>query len=147
MSENEHAARRAALLSREYVHSKNREGWLGLYAEDAIIEDPIGVSPIDPEGKGHRGPAAREAFWDNFIAPANINIDILDSYAAGMEVANHVVISVTVDLGEGKTLQQKVHGVITYKVNEAGKLLALRAYWEIDDPRNQMVEVAIGNGK
>ena len=147
MSENVHPARRAALLSREYVHSKNREGWLGLYAEDAIIEDPIGVSPIDPEGKGHRGPAAREAFWDNFIAPANINIDILDSYAAGMEVANHVVISVTVDLGEGKALQQKVHGVITYKVNEEGKLLALRAYWEIDDPRNQMVEVATGNGK
>ena len=147
MSENVHPARRAALLSREYVHSKNREGWLGLYAEDAIIEDPIGVSPIDPEGKGHRGPAAREAFWDNFIAPASINIDILDSYAAGMEVANHVVISVTVDLGEGKALQQKVHGVITYKVNEEGKLLALRAYWEIDDPRNQMVEVAIGNGK
>lgn len=147
MSENEHPARRAALLSREYVHSKNREGWLGLYAEDAIIEDPIGVSPIDPEGKGHRGPAAREAFWDNFIAPANINIDILDSYAAGLEVANHVVISVTVDLGDGKALQQKVHGVITYKVNEEGKLLALRAYWEIDDPRNQMVEVATGNGQ
>ena len=147
MSENEHPARRAALLSREYVHSKNREGWLGLYAEDAIIEDPIGVSPIDPEGKGHRGPAAREAFWDNFIAPASINIDILDSYAAGLEVANHVVISVTVDLGDGKALQQKVHGVITYKVNEEGKLLALRAYWEIDDPRNQMVEVATGNGQ
>ena len=147
MSENVHPARRAALLSREYVHSKNREGWLGLYAEDAIIEDPIGVSPIDPEGKGHRGPAAREAFWDNFIAPASINIDILDSYAAGMEVANHVVISVTVDLGEGKALQQKVHGVITYKVNEEGKLLALRAYWEIEDPRNQMVEVATGNGQ
>jgi hypothetical protein len=147
MPENEHPARRAALLSREYVHSKNREGWLGLYAEEAIIEDPIGVSPIDPEGKGHRGPAAREAFWDNFIAPANINIDILDSYAAGMEVANHVVISVGVDLGEGKALQQKVHGVITYKVNEEGKLLSLRAYWEIDDPRNQMVEVASGSGK
>lgn len=147
MSENEHPARRAALLSREHVHSKNREGWLGLYAEDAIIEDPIGVSPIDPEGKGHRGPAAREAFWDNFIAPANINIDILDSYAAGKEVANHVVISVGMDLGEGKALQQKVHGVITYKVNDAGKLLSLRAYWEIDDPRNQMVEVESGTGK
>ena len=145
MFENEHPARRAALLSREYVHSKNREGWLGLYAQDAIIEDPIGVSPIDPEGKGHRGPAAREAFWDNFIAPANINIDILDSYAAGKEVANHVVISVNIDLGEGKALQQKVHGIITYEVNDEGKLLALRAYWEIDDQRNQMVEVQAGN--
>ena len=142
MFETEHPARRAALLSREYVHSKNREGWLGLYAEDAIIEDPIGVSPIDPEGKGHRGQAAREAFWDNFIAPANINIDILDSYAAGNEVANHVIISVSIDMGEGKALQQKVHGVITYEVNDQGRLLALRAYWEIDDPRNQMTEVA-----
>lgn len=142
MFETKHPARRAALLSREYVHSKNREGWLGLYAEDAIIQDPIGVSPIDPEGKGHRGQAAREAFWDNFIAPANINIDILDSYAAGSEVANHVIISVSIDMGEGKALQQKVHGVITYEVDDQGKLLALRAYWEIDDPRNQMTEVA-----
>ena len=114
MFEDEHPARRAALLSREYVHSKNREGWLGLYAENAIIEDPIGVSVIDPAGKGHRGPAAREAFWDNFIAPANIHIDILDSYAAGNEVANHVVLTVTIELGEGKAMQQK----LSYKPGE-----------------------------
>lgn len=141
MFENEHPARRAALLSREYVHSKNREGWLGLYAEDAIIEDPIGVSMLDPEGKGHRGPAAREAFWDKFIAPANIHIDILDSYAAANEVANHVVITTNIDLSEGKSLLQKVHGVFTYEVNGEGKLLALRGYWETADPRNQLVEV------
>ena len=141
MFENEHPARRAALLSREYVHTKNREGWLGLYAEDAIIEDPIGVSIIDPEGKGHRGVAAREAFWDNFIAPTNISIDIKDSYAAGNEVANHLVLTNIIDLGEGKSLQQKVHGVFTYEVNNEGKLLALRGYWETDDPRNQMVEI------
>ena len=141
MFEDEHPARRAALLSREYVHSKNREGWLGLYAEDAIIEDPIGVSIIDPEGKGHRGGAAREAFWDKFIAPSNIHIDILDSYAAGKEVANHVILTMTMDLGEGKILQQKVHGVFTYHVNEEGKLLSLRGFWETEDPRNALVEL------
>ena len=141
MFENEHPARRAALLSREYVHTKDREGWLGLYAEEAIIEDPIGESIIDPEGKGHRGTAAREAFWDNFIAPANIHIDILDSYAAGNEVANHVILTITIDMGEGKSLLQKVHGVFTYEVNSEGKLLALRGYWETDDPRNQLTEV------
>jgi steroid Delta-isomerase len=140
MFENEHPARRAALLSREYVHNKNKEAWLELYAHDGIIEDPIGPSPIDPEGKGHRGPAAREAFWDNFIAPANIHIDILDSYAAGNEVANHAVINVTMDAGPGRILQQKAHAVITYHVDTEGKLLSLRAYWEIDDPRNAMVE-------
>ncbi|MCB1702921.1 MAG: nuclear transport factor 2 family protein [Halioglobus sp.] len=142
MFENEHPARRAALLSREYVHTKNREGWLGLYADDAIIEDPIGKSMIDPEGKGHRGAAAREAFWDNFIAPANIRIDILDSYAAGNEVANHVVLTITIDMGDGKSLLQKVHGVFTYAVDDAGKLLSLRGFWETDDPRNQLVETS-----
>ncbi|MBA6413438.1 nuclear transport factor 2 family protein [Parahaliea sp. F7430] len=140
MFDNEHPARRAALLSRQYVHEKNREGWLSLYAEDAIIEDPIGVSHIDPVGDGHRGPAAREAFWDNFIAPANINIEILESYAAGKEVANHVLLTVTVDSGEGKKIQQNIHGVFTYEVNDEGKLLALRGYWETDDPRNAMME-------
>ena len=146
MFENEHPARRAALLSREYVHTKNREGWLGLYAEDAIIEDPIGVSIIDPEGKGHRGPAAREAFWDNFIAPTNISIDIKDSYAAGNEVANNAVLTMIIDLGEGKSLQQKVHGIFTYEVNAEGKLIALRGYWETEDPRNQLVEVDSNDG-
>ena len=143
MFENEHPARRAALLSREYVRTKNREGWLGLYAEDAIIEDPIGVSHIDPEGKGHRGPAAREAFWDHFIAPADIDIVIKDSYAAGNEVANHIEITIVIPAGDGKALQQKVFGVFTYHVNDAGKLLSLRGYWEVDDPRNALTEITL----
>ena len=142
MFDNEHPARRAALLSREYVHTKNKAGWLGLYAEDAIIQDPIGVSMIDPAGHGHRGPAAREAFWDNFIAPVDIRIEILESYAAGDEVANHVNLTMTMDAGDGKTLQQKVHGIFTYHVDKEGKLLSLRGHWETDDPRNAMMEVA-----
>jgi ketosteroid isomerase-like protein len=142
MVENEHPARRAALLSREYVRSGNRAGWLALFAEDAVIEDPIGISPIDPEGKGHRGPAAREAFWDNFIAPATINMDIIDSFAAGNEVANRVEINVSVDLGDGKALQQTVQAIVAYCVDEAGMLASLRAWWEIDDPRNAMREIA-----
>ena len=46
-----------------------------------------------------------------------------------------------IDLGEGKFLQQKVHGIFTYEVNSEGKLLALRGYWETEDARNQLVEV------
>jgi steroid delta-isomerase len=141
MFDNEHPARRAALLSREYVHTKNREGWLSLYAEDGIIEDPIGVSMIDPEGKGHRGPAAREAFWDNFIAPSIIEIDIKDSYAAGDELANLVVLTTTIDAGNGKALQQKVFAVVTYHVNAEGKLLSLRGFWDTEDPRNTLIEI------
>jgi hypothetical protein len=58
-------------------------------------------------------------------------------------VANHAIITTTIDAGNGKALQQKVHGVFTYHVNEEGKLLALRGYWEVDDPRNTMIEIDI----
>lgn len=143
MFENEHPARRAALLSREYVQTHNREGWLGLYADDAIIEDPIGRSPLDPEGKGHRGPAARAAFWDNFIAPVNISIEIHHSYAAGNEVANHITITTEIPAGDEKRLVQRVTGIFTYRVDEAGKLLSLRGYWEVEDPANTLEEIQI----
>jgi hypothetical protein len=90
---------------------------------------------------GHRGPEAREAFWDNFIAPANISIEIHHSYAAGNEVANRITITTELPSGEGKKLVQLVTGIFTYHVNEEGKLLSLRGYWETDDPANSLTEV------
>jgi steroid delta-isomerase len=142
MFDNEHPARRAALLSREYVQTHNREGWLGLYAEDAIIEDPIGVSMIDPTGEGHRGVAAREAFYDNFIAPSNISIEIHHSYVAGNECANRITITTEIPAEAGTKYVQLVTGIFVYHVNEQGELLSLRGYWETDDPANSLTEVA-----
>jgi steroid delta-isomerase len=139
--EEKHPARRASLLSREYVKTHNKEGWLGLYAEDAIIQDPIGKSYLDAEGNGHRGVAAREAFYDNFIAPADINLEIINSYAAGLECANNVVITTRVPGENGKVLQQMVHGIFTYEVNAEGKLIAMRGYWDTEDPINSLTEV------
>ena len=55
MSEQDHPARRAGLLSQKYVSERNREAWLDLWAEDGFIADPVGVSRLDPEGQGHRG--------------------------------------------------------------------------------------------
>ena len=141
MFENEHPARRASLLSREYTRTHNKEGWLGLWAEEGKIEDPIGVSHIDPSGQGHQGPEAREAFWDNFIAPANINLEIKDSYIAANEVANHVEITVIIPGENGKGIRQKVFGVFAYKVNDEGKLLSMRGWWDVNDPINSMEEI------
>ena len=139
MSE-QHPAKRVSLLSREYVHSHNKAGWLGLFSEDAIIEDPIGVSPIDEAGKGHRGVAAREAFWENNIANSDIKIVIHQSYAAGLECANIVTLNTILTFG-GKTYSQEVNGIFTYQVNEAEKLVALRGYWEVDEMMKTIKEV------
>ena len=141
MFEDEHPARRASLLSREYVRTHNREGWLGLWRDDAKIEDPIGISHVDPTGNGHEGREAIEAFYDNFIAPANIEIDIKDYYLAGNEVANHVVLTVTIPAGDGKAIRQLVHGVFAYAVDDEGKLHSMRGWWDVNDPINAMTEI------
>jgi len=126
MSE-EHPARAASTRSMEAVHAKDKQSWVDNFADDGIIEDPIGASPLDPEGKGHRGKEAISRFWDKQIAPNRVLFNIKQSYAAGLEVANVGTITVVAPSG----VVMLVDGVFTYRVNEAGKLAALRAYWEL----------------
>ena len=48
-------ARELAEASMAAVEAGDREGWLALFDDDAVVEDPIGPSDFDPEGNGHRG--------------------------------------------------------------------------------------------
>jgi hypothetical protein len=123
----EHPARAAAKRSMDCVHAKKREDWVANFAEDAFLEDPIGRSPLDPSGEGHRGRAAIAAFWDRVIAPNRVMFNIARSFACGNECAN--VGTITTLLPNGAT--SIVDGVFTYRVNDEGKLVSLRAYWEI----------------
>ena len=125
---DEHPARAASRRSMQAVQAKTKEAWLDLFADDALIEDPVGVSPLDPEGTGHRGRAAIGAFWDAHIVPNRIAFDIRDSYAAGSEVANVGRIVTTMPNG----MQAVAEGVFVYRVNDAGKLVSLRAFWEFE---------------
>src|SRR5215469_5432668 len=59
-----------ARRSQAAVTAKDRAAWLSLFAPDAVLEDPIGPSPLDPGGAGHRGLAAIAAFYDTVIAPS-----------------------------------------------------------------------------
>ena len=128
MSE-EHPARAASRRSMEAVHAKDKQAWIDNFADDAVIEDPIGASPLDPEGKGQRGKEAIARFWDKQIAPNRVLFNITRSYAAGLEVANVGTITVVAPGG----FVMLVDGVFTYRVDQAGKLAALRAYWELGE--------------
>ena len=48
LENSSHPAQRAAALSARYASERNKAAWLDLYAEDALIQDPVGVSPLDP---------------------------------------------------------------------------------------------------
>jgi ketosteroid isomerase-like protein len=126
-----HPARDASLASMSAVEAGDRTTWLSLFAPDAIVEDPIGESPFDPEGKGHRGPDGIAAFYDNVIAPNPVRFEIRSSHSGGNEVAN--VGTVTTTLADGTLVH--TDGVFTYRVDDDGRVLALRAYWQMDQLR------------
>jgi steroid delta-isomerase len=123
-------ARELARRSQAAVTAMDRDGWLSLFADDAVVQDPIGPSPFDPEGTGHCGPAAIAAFYDNVIAPSErITFEIERSYLCGDEVADVGVIRTVLAGGRQVAV---VRGVYTYRSNGEGKLAALRAFWEFD---------------
>ena len=118
----------ASQASWKCVMSHNREGWLALMADDVVVEDPIGPSHFDPEGKGHRGKEAISAFWDKAIAPTDkMEFDFVTTYQCGDEEANVGTIVIT-----AAGYQVTAEGVFTYRVDAEGKMAALRAYWEVD---------------
>jgi steroid Delta-isomerase len=130
-------ARELGIRSRAAVEARDREAWLALFADDAVVQDPIGPSPLDPEGKGHVGREGIAAFYDKVIEPSEaIAFEIKHSFLCGDEVADVGVITTTL---AGGTHQAIVHGVYTYRTNGAGKLAALRAYWEFE--ALEMVEI------
>jgi steroid delta-isomerase len=128
MNQN-HPALLAARNSWRCVHAKDREGWLALMAPEVCIEDPIGIAPTNPSGKGARGLVEVKAFWDTNIGPSTVRIETHESCVAGSESAH--VLTLTTTLANG--VKAIVRGVFTYRVNDAGKLLALRGYWTVED--------------
>jgi ketosteroid isomerase-like protein len=130
MSDSTLTARELGLRSRAAVAAKDRDGWLDLFAVDAVVQDPVGPSPFDPEGKGHHGREAIAAFYDNVIAGSErVEFEIEQSYLCGDEVADVGIIRTTL---AGGTHMAVVHVVMTYRANGEGKLASLRAFWEFD---------------
>ena len=121
------AAHVAGQRSREAAMAHDKDAWLAVFADDAVVEDPIGPSHFDPEGNGHRGKEAIAKFYDMAIAPSELTFNFEKSYQCGNEEANvgHIVI-------RAGGYEVVAEGVFTYRVNDAGKLVALRAYWELE---------------
>lgn len=128
MSNDEHPARVAGRASQAAVRTKDKEAWLDLFAPDGWVEDPVGPSGYDPEGKGHHGRDGIGKFWDMSIAQTDsIDFRFHDSFACGSEAV--FVGTIRTLIGGGRI---DAEGVFTYRVDDDGKIVSLRAFWEID---------------
>ncbi|MBB4689482.1 nuclear transport factor 2 family protein [Amycolatopsis jiangsuensis] len=122
-------ARVAAYASMTAVTAGDKDAWIALFAPDAVVEDPVGPSMFDEQGKGHHGHEGIAAFWDLTIANVErFKFVIRDSFAAGSEVAN--VGTITTFLPGGYRVD--TDGVFVYRVNEAGLVTSMRAFWETE---------------
>lgn len=124
--ESNHPAQRASFQSIKMVSEKNKEGWLALFADDVVVQDPVGKSPLDPSGEGHKGKEAISAFWDMIIAGGDFSYRMDQSYPCGDECAN---VWVGINKRPDGTVFE-VPMVTIYKVNAEGKLVSLRAFWD-----------------
>lgn len=104
----------------------DREGWLALYADDAVVEDPVGPSMWDVAGKGHHGKQALAAFWDKVIGPnRSLEFKLRERYTGGNEVAS--VLTVSSALPDGRKIE---FGMVTVlRSNAQGLIQSLRAFW------------------
>jgi steroid delta-isomerase len=111
------------------VEARDRHAWLALFADDGVVEDPIGPSAFDPEGRGHRGLEAIAAFYDSVIAAnESITFDIRQSFLCGEEAANVGVIRIAFPGGAAV----EVDGIYMYRRSPDDKIASLRAFWEPD---------------
>lgn len=127
MTDTIHPAVLANMNSIKYAMAKDKAAWLALYRDDAVVRDPVGVSPLDPAGNGHIGKAAIEKFWDSVIGVSNITLTPglrcpsgTHSCAVPMRAEN--------DLGGG--IKTVVDMIAVYEVDDDGLIASMSAYWD-----------------
>jgi len=115
-------AQELGFLSRDYAVAKDKKNW-----------HPIGKSPLDPEGHGHKGIAAIERFYDTVIANGDIEFNILESIPCAEECANFAeIINIVGDV----KIETKM--IVIYRVNSSDKIVSLRAFWDYQKMEDQL---------
>lgn len=134
MTETSHLAKLANINSIKYATAKNKEAWLALYRDDAILRDPVGISPLDPSGEGHQGKEAIAKFYDMIIANSNLTMIPSERIASG-EYSCAVPMKAINDMGSMKT---EVDMIAVYHVDEQGLITSMNAYWDWDVMQKQL---------
>jgi steroid delta-isomerase len=99
--------------------AEDREGWLALFTDDAVLEDPVGSPP-------HEGREAIAAFWDGVHARTDRGSVRMTQGPAvcGLEAAWAFELDVTV-AGRRSLVEIIDHG--TFAAD--GRIRSIRAFW------------------
>lgn len=105
------------------LSAHDKDGWLAIWADDAVLEDPVGVDTY--RGKSTLG----TTFWGlvEQLTPMKLWLD-RDVIVCGNEA---VAILYGVVSKEGRL--SRVGPIVDHFVfNDAGKVVSMRAFWKYD---------------
>ncbi len=123
-----------ALASYYAVNHHNETGCLNLFAPNATVEEPVGTSALI-------GKSDLEGFWNVFIAPSEVSMINLMSFASEetFEVVRYV--NVTVAFPDDKvSINQRA--ILLYQIDRADpvmKMKSLQAYWNLMDRIKEII--------
>jgi hypothetical protein len=100
---------------------KNREAWLGLFDENARIEDPVGSVPFSA-AESFRG---LDVFYDIFIAHSDIHFVPHSDFICDCHVVRDG--DIIVEIADSQQLEIPVF--LRYEVSDESKISSLRAHW------------------
>lgn len=113
-----HVARSPKLCA---AHDK--AGWLGLFASDGQVNDPVGSTP-------HDGRQQLDNFYETFIAPNQLSFNVSNDVVCGMSVMRDLDILSVMSTGVRVTVPMHLR----YELVEEGGALKIRrlyAHWEL----------------
>jgi hypothetical protein len=121
-----HVARSPKLCA---AHDK--AGWLGLFAADGQVNDPVGSKP-------HDGRQQLDNFYDTFIAPNQLSFNVSNDIVCGMSVMRDLdLLSV---MSSGLRINVPMH--LRYDLVDEGGALKIRrlyAHWELGEMLKQQL--------
>lgn len=118
----------------KFAMAGDKAAWLALFADDAVVFDPVGPSEHDPEGRGFKGQERIAQFWDLMIGPADLILTSHKRIACGSDVCAATITAAN-KLDVAKV---SIEMVVVYEVNDSGLLTSLKAYWDVQTVAAQM---------
>lgn len=100
----------------------DRAAWLGLFADDATLEDPVGSDVV-------RGRAELEAFWDRTLG----RTDGLDNALRELRIAGDSAAFLFDLFITWKGTRYVVSPIDVQTYDADGRITSMRAYWSTDD--------------
>jgi steroid delta-isomerase len=106
---------------RDAIRSMETDRWVGKFAEDATVEDPVG-------GPVHTGHDQLRAFFDGVRKHSKL-LDMQPEFT--VIAPPEAVIKFSVTNFTHSNAKIKFGGIGYYKFREDGKLIQMRAFWEL----------------